>query len=344
MGGVGIKNLYVEQSIEQIKAFTQHTRMESPLGKTMQINLDWVQLIAGTQRPVFDNTKKLHHIEGEWFTSMRDFLRSIDGQIKQTTGWLPQLERVNDLCLMDVLTTPSKTDMIRINRCRIFLQATTLSDITNADGTRITDYAWTPLQNNAITNPRRSKHDWPRQPRPGPKAWKAWKGAVQRHLSKKGKGQNLKRPLGPWLVSPTNSRQHWEWYIDHATHRLIHNSTTAEITAYPLESHGGGARQQHDETRPEQLTEIPVTAIPTAVDINYSTRNKPNRIPRDTSATPTTHSTFTEYTTHLDPWEKCLFKDNANLDHKIITERIDTEARILIVSDGGMMHGYRELG
>ena len=157
MGGVGIKNLYVEQSIEQIKAFTQHTRMESPLGKTMQINLDWVQLISGTQRPVFDDPRKLHHIEGEWFKSIQDFLRSINGQIKQTSGWRPQLERVNDHCLMDVLSTPSKTDMIRINRCRIFLQATTLSDITNADGTRITDYAWTPQHNNAITNPRTNK-------------------------------------------------------------------------------------------------------------------------------------------------------------------------------------------
>ena len=74
MGGVGIKNLYVEQSIEQIKAFTQHTRLNSPLGKTIQTNLDWVQLIAGTQQPVFADTKPLHHIEGEWFVSIRDFL------------------------------------------------------------------------------------------------------------------------------------------------------------------------------------------------------------------------------------------------------------------------------
>ncbi len=125
MGGIGIKNLYVEQSIDQIRAFTQHTRLESPLGKTIQINLDWVQLIAGIQQPVFANTRKLHHIEGEWFTSIRNFLQSINGQLKQTAGWRPQLERAHDQCIMDIFTIASKTEMIRINRCRIFLQATT---------------------------------------------------------------------------------------------------------------------------------------------------------------------------------------------------------------------------
>jgi len=56
-GGLGIKNLYVEQSVEQIKALTQHIRLASPLGKIMRINIDWVQLIAGTARPIFEDTK-----------------------------------------------------------------------------------------------------------------------------------------------------------------------------------------------------------------------------------------------------------------------------------------------
>ena len=341
MGGVGIKNLYVEQSIEQIKAFTQHTRMESPLGKTIQINLDWVQLIAGIQKPVLEDTRTLHHIEGEWFTAIRDFLRSINGQIKQTTGWRPQLERVHDQCIMDVLTSPSKTEAIRINRCRIFLQATTVSDITSADGTRITEYAWTPQQKKSVTNPRRSKHDWPRQPRPGPKAWKAWKGALQRHLSSKGKGQTLRQPLGPWVVSPTISRQHWEWYIDHTTHRLIHN-TAEHTTAYPLDAGNGGRQQQHDTGRPETLTEIPSTAIPTTIGLDYTTRNKPNQIERtSTTITPTT---FAEYTEQLDPWDRHLLQDNQALDYQLITDHIDTVARIQIVSDGGMSNGYGSFG
>ena len=56
--GLGIKTLFVEQSVEQIKALTQRIQLESPLGKIMRINIDWVQLIAGTTRPIFEDTRQ----------------------------------------------------------------------------------------------------------------------------------------------------------------------------------------------------------------------------------------------------------------------------------------------
>jgi hypothetical protein len=48
-GGIGIKNLYVEQSVKQIKAYMQHTRMDSPLRHIIQISRNWVQLIVGIE-------------------------------------------------------------------------------------------------------------------------------------------------------------------------------------------------------------------------------------------------------------------------------------------------------
>ena len=69
--GLGIKNLYVEQSVKQFNAFIQHIRLASPLSNIMGINMDWVQLIADIARPVFEDTKKLHLMEGEWFISIR---------------------------------------------------------------------------------------------------------------------------------------------------------------------------------------------------------------------------------------------------------------------------------
>ena len=73
-GGIGIKNLYAEQSIAQITAMLQHTRLHSPLGRTIRINLDWVQIIAGMEIPVLEDTRPIQHMEGEWFQSIRDFL------------------------------------------------------------------------------------------------------------------------------------------------------------------------------------------------------------------------------------------------------------------------------
>ena len=70
-GGIGIKSLYAEQLLAQITALIQHTRLESPLGRTILINLEWVQIIAGIQHPVFIDTRPIHHMEGKWFKSIR---------------------------------------------------------------------------------------------------------------------------------------------------------------------------------------------------------------------------------------------------------------------------------
>jgi hypothetical protein len=98
----------------------------------------------------------------------------------------------------------------KINRCRLFLQATTIANITNQKGTEITDYAWG-KDTNLDNNPRRSKHEWPRQQRPGPKSWNAWRAALKRFLSIDGKSQRLRTPLGHWTVTPSESRQIWHY-------------------------------------------------------------------------------------------------------------------------------------
>ena len=148
----------------------------------MRINIDWVQLIAGTAWPIFEDTRQLLHLEGEWFISIREFLHSVDAKIKIDGVWTPQLKREHDRCLIDIFAHDNKSmDLVRINGCRIFLQATTIADITDAEGTKINDYAWghkTTTKQQPI-NPRQSKHEWPRQPRPGPKLWKAWRSALK---------------------------------------------------------------------------------------------------------------------------------------------------------------------
>jgi hypothetical protein len=121
----------VEQSIKQINAYIQYTRLASPLGEILSINTDWVQLIAGIARPVFEDTKKLHHMEGDWFISIREFLHSTECQIKTKPGWLPQIEREHDKCITDIVSNETKDNAIKINRFRIYLQATTIADITN---------------------------------------------------------------------------------------------------------------------------------------------------------------------------------------------------------------------
>jgi hypothetical protein len=144
-GEMGIKNLYVKQSLEQINIFMQHTRLESPLGNIMNINLDWVQLMAGIERLVFEDTRLLYHLEGEWSISIRKFLQATECQIKTTNRWKPQLEREKDKCIMDVIRAHTIKQGKKINRCRVCLQVTTIADIA-------TEFIWGWTKTQLIAN------------------------------------------------------------------------------------------------------------------------------------------------------------------------------------------------
>ena len=83
------------------------------------------------------------HLEGEWFISIREFLHSVNATIKIDGVWTPQLEREDDRCPMNIFANDiTTTELVRINRCRIYLQATMIANITDAEGTKINDYAW----------------------------------------------------------------------------------------------------------------------------------------------------------------------------------------------------------
>jgi hypothetical protein len=149
-------------------------------------------------------------MEGEWIVSIREFLHSTEYQIKIKTGWLPQMEREKDHCIMDLVSTKTKDNAIKINQCRIYLQATTIADIANPEGTHINNFAWGKNTTTGTSrNPRQLKHDWPQQPCPGPKTWYAWRSALKKYPSIDRKSNQIRQPLGAWTVSLQQSRQSW---------------------------------------------------------------------------------------------------------------------------------------
>jgi hypothetical protein len=111
-GGLGIKNLYAEQSLAQINAILQHQRMDSPLGKIITINLEWVQIIAGIQNQIFEDTEPLQHLKGHWFKSIRQFLHITNATINIKGSWTPQMERQHDQCIMEVTRKCKETERI----------------------------------------------------------------------------------------------------------------------------------------------------------------------------------------------------------------------------------------
>lgn len=103
-----------------------------------------------------------------------------------------------------------------LNRCRIYLQVWTLSDITSAEGTDIKPPI---LQGHHLTD-RRSNVSWPIQQKPPREDWKLWSSALA-FLQHK---QKLKDPLKDWLFP---SHQYLFWF-DPIQFTLYHNPNQDE--------------------------------------------------------------------------------------------------------------------
>ena len=120
----------------------------------------------------------------------------VDAEIKVNIsgGWTPTPQRENDRVIMDLAKkhTPEWT-WDRINRCRLFLQATTTTDITSIEGRFI------PMRVREVRNPLRQNNlQFPLQKRPAKGDIRHWRYLVE-CISQNG---HLNTPLGHWTRHP----------------------------------------------------------------------------------------------------------------------------------------------
>ena len=110
----------------------------------LAIALSWLQAQSGTSFSVFDDTTiELPHLEGLWFLSVRQFMSLYNITFKLHDTCVPAVQRENDIHIMDHIIKhqsdykQSRIKIKRINYCRLYLQALTISDITDAAGKHI---------------------------------------------------------------------------------------------------------------------------------------------------------------------------------------------------------------
>jgi hypothetical protein len=113
---------------------------QTELGKQIRIDIAWIQQEAGTSAGILDDTQTdLDYIKDGWVMGIHRFLQTVDGAIKLMGNALPQTYHQDDVHLMDLFRVHGvpTSDLRILNRCRLYLQVTQLSDITNLAGTHI---------------------------------------------------------------------------------------------------------------------------------------------------------------------------------------------------------------
>jgi hypothetical protein len=123
---------------------------------------------------------------------------------------LPKLQRKYDVHIMDMILNSNRfqaAEIRRLNYCRLYIKACTLSDITHITGLRL-DYSkleGRPSLYSSITHGNHIHQD-----RPSEKDWKLWQKANLIWSDENGK---LFESLGPWILQPKEQRQQHRAYF-----------------------------------------------------------------------------------------------------------------------------------
>ena len=177
-------------------------------GKLLRITYSWMQFQSGFSQSYMTHQLPDPHVEAHWLKSLRTFLINIEATIELHSDFTPTIYRTTDHTIMDMATsdhTCTKTDIRRINYCRLYLGVTWLSEICDPTGHFILQEFLSgdrPLW--AFRPTRLQVH----QQRPGTVSWQIFRKFLKRHTLS---GFRIHHP-GTW-VAPI-SEGTWDSYYD----------------------------------------------------------------------------------------------------------------------------------
>lgn len=210
--GMGKTNLYVEEGTSKIAIIKENLHLPNMTGELLRLLIEQCKVELGLGGNLFTNDYAtfghllpLSLIQFTW-----KFCAEYNIRLQEDTTSNLTLRRLNDLYLMEIFGHSghffSKAELLKINRCRLHLRVTTLSDITTGYGNKINTLARQCIRDNTIPH----FYLWPRQPRPGPASISLWRKALRRCFPNTQTGY-MEHSLGAWTVPVTKE---WKWFFN----------------------------------------------------------------------------------------------------------------------------------
>ena len=227
--------------------------------------LQQAQYTCGVGTPILEAPAlKLPRLESKWLQGLRFYLNDVGGLIRLDDPGVPSLQRHHDQYLMDMVLADPKWKPIeikRINWCRLYLNVTTLSDITNAQGHQLDPG----IYYGNLENP--SKPSAPgnvstRRNRITP-AGKSGESSAKPSPTLSpitSTGTKLYHPLGSWTVPEHSMRRQWPHWYD-PIQGLLFQKHSRHYTAHRKLKHDYDMEPSH--TCPS----LPASAVPVDVTV-----------------------------------------------------------------------------
>ena len=214
LGGANFRHLYDQQGLGQLTLFLRNWRQNSEAGKLLKCVVAWAQYTTGMATPILETPAvALPHLEAKWLKSLRQYLRDTNAAIQVDSTGQPQLERKHDGYIMECIVQSqqfSEKEIVRLNYCRLFLNAVTISDLTSTRGDRLDPGK---LVGQPSLDSTTSKWLDVLQDKPSATEWELWTRANRLWSDEEGK---LYQPLGRWIQHlPDRRIQHFAYQCHH---------------------------------------------------------------------------------------------------------------------------------
>jgi hypothetical protein len=333
MGGCEIPHLFTEMMGMKIETMISHIRADSILGKSIRININYLQLCSGLETPLFSSRDDIGYLPANWLTHLRHYIIAINGTFHIKNTWTPLKLRENDKILMTEFLKLglSNNQLRKINNWRLYYQVNTLMEICNPEGTRIQNCFF--KKPSSVNQPpvNSSNLKWPRQEIPGKKGFSLWLTCLRSCFNMDHSGR-INHRFGKWLkydaLTTTNS---WLLYIQPSSGTLFtkmdDSSNFTTLLPTTIRKNYAIYNSNDDSHLTQQL---PHDCIPTNLRMNrkqgslVATFNNPDLLEKTIMKhQPAWEDPFIENTT---------VSDTTNI-HKLFSQ---DEFIVFIASDGGV--------
>ena len=267
---------------------------------------------------------------------MLSFLAKHTLTIQLNNTYVPALQRRNDEYIMDILMASNHytpAEIRKLNYCRLFLNVTTITDITKPCGTMIDNSLL-----NGVPSPysSRSNHLSIHQENPSPSEWKLWRRAYLIWSDINGK---LRTPLGEW-IHPIHAQRNRHFAYQEGQCLWLRQHDPAQYREYraPNRTTTYSATFQVLD-----FMMIPSTAIPVGVQECSGIPDHWHVVALGQSVIPQTETsnpadmTFLEFIHTLDEWEVELLK-NIEMDEDPFELCVALQPLQRSASDGSVRH------
>ena len=231
--GLQFPCLYTQQVIDHVDCLLRHGGTSSILGQLLDATIKRAKVEIGVAGQLFrcDFHRTGFLLTNSWVKQVWKEVQEYELEVNECSS-SRYLHRTNDQFIMTAFMDHgySKSQLLTLNKCRLYLRVLTLADMVSGDGWYILPHFFrriNPLE-------QYSSIRWPEQGCPTDSAWLLWTQALRKSFPQ-DRSSRLVTPLGEWTHFDKQWGSFYDWttrslYIQHRGQWQIFRQNNATFT------------------------------------------------------------------------------------------------------------------